>query len=132
MPGWQPGSFACLFWLEHYFFFLPVFFAAFFVAFLAGDFFAAFFAADFLVAAFFTAKGIPRLMVDFLLLALFLLTAFAAFLPLFAPLLLLFAADFVAAFLAGAFLAGGVGAGAVGAAALLAGGGAAVFLAAAF
>ena len=72
--------------------------------FLAAFFAGAFFAADFLVAAFFTAKGIPRLVVDFLLLALFLLpTAFAAFLPLFAPLLLFVAADFVAAFLAGAF-----------------------------
>ena len=51
-------------------------------------------------------------MVDFLLLALFLVpTAFAAFLPLFAPLLLFFAADFVAAFLAGAFLAGALAAG---------------------
>ena len=45
-------------------------------------------------------------MVDFLLLALFLPTAFAAFLPLFAPLMLFFAADFVAAFLAEAFFAG--------------------------
>jgi hypothetical protein len=123
--------------VANYFFFV-VFFAAFFAgaffaAFLADDFFAAFlagafFAADFLVAAFFTAKGIPRLLVDFLVLALFLLpTAFAALLPLFAPLVLFFAADFVTAFLAGAFLAG-----AFFATALAAAGGAAVFLAADF
>ena len=77
-------------------------------------------------------------MVDFLLLALFLVpTAFAAFLPLVAPLLLFFAADFLAAFLAGAFLAGaflaaGVGAGGAGATALVAGGLTTVFFAAAF
>ena len=41
MPGCQPGSFACLFLLENYFFFFAVFFAgAFFAAFFAGDFFA--------------------------------------------------------------------------------------------
>ena len=64
------------------------------------------------------------MLVDFLLLALFLLpTAFAAFLPPFAPLVLFLAADFVAAFLAGAF---------AGAAAFVTAGGAAtVFFAAA-
>jgi hypothetical protein len=85
--------------VESYFFFAIFFAGAFLAAFFADDFLAAFLAGDFLAAffaAFLTAKGIPRLLVDFLLLALFLLpAAFAAFLPLFAPLLLFFAADFV-------------------------------------
>ena len=44
-PGWQPGSFACLFLLKNYYFFLTDFFAgAFLAAFLADVFFAAFLA----------------------------------------------------------------------------------------
>ena len=56
-------------------------------------------------AAFFTAKVVPRL-VDFLPLALFFLLAtdfFVALPPLRAPILLVLATDFFAAFFAGAF-----------------------------